>query len=88
MVTDIILADSQNCGILAQKENVSFEEFSDPWRDIRVTKARERYGFGILEQGKSIVVAKNIVIDRNYVFENVNTRSLSAINPLSTTVTL
>ncbi len=86
MVTDIILADSQNCGILAQKENVSFEEFSDPWRDIRVTKARERYGFGILEQGKSIVVAKNIVIDRNYVFENVNSRTLSTINPATTTV--
>lgn len=88
LVTDIILADSQNCGILAQKENVSFEEFSDPWRDIRITKARERYGFGILEQGKSIVVAKNVVVDRNYVFDNVNQQTLVPLTHGTKLVTL
>lgn len=79
-LTDVYLIDSSACGVLVQKELPTIEEFSDPWKDIRVTKARERYGFGILEQGKGIAIAKNIVIDRNYVFENVNSRTLTAIN--------
>lgn len=79
-LTDIYLVDSSACGVLVQKELPTIEEFNDPWKDIRVTKVRERYGFGILEQGKGIAIAKNIVIDRNYNFENVNSRTLSAID--------
>lgn len=85
-VTDIYLIDSQNCGVLGQKELPTVSEFTDPWRDIQVTKVHEKFGFAILEQGKSIAIAKNIVVGKNYVFENVNSRTLSTLNPATNTV--
>lgn len=85
--TDIYMADSSSCGVLVQKELPTMEEFNDPWKDIRVAKARERYGFGILEQGKAIAVAKNIVVGRNYVFDNVNSQTLIDLDATTATTT-
>jgi hypothetical protein len=41
---------------------------------------REAYGFAILEQGKAIAKASNVVIARNYNFENANSQTLSTLN--------
>ena len=87
-VTDIYLIDSQNCGVLGQKELPTVSEFTDPWRDIQVTKVHEKFGFAILEQGKSIAIAKNIVIGKNYVFENSNSVTLKELNSSAARVTL
>jgi len=81
--TSIIMADSQNTGLLVMRDPVSTEEYDDPARDIRALKIRERYGFGLLEQGKSVAVANNIVIDRNYTFENTNPQSLTVLHTAS-----
>lgn len=77
--TSIIMTDSSNCGLLVTKQGVQTAEFTDPLRDIRALKVNERYGFGLLEQGKSVAVANNISIVRNYVFENVNSVTLSEV---------
>ena len=82
--TSVIMADSSNCGILALRDPVSMEEFADPARDIRSMKIRERYGMNVVEQGKSIAIAKNVVIDRNYVFENTNMQTLEVISQSTT----
>lgn len=71
-VTDIIMADSQNAGLLMTKEGVSMDEWKDPETDIRSMKIKERWGMALLAQGKGVSVAKNIVIKDNYVFDNVN----------------
>jgi len=70
--TTVILADSSRAGVIVIKNEVQTEEFDDPARDIRNLKINERYGFGLMEQGKGLVVARNIVVARNYNFENRN----------------
>jgi len=75
--TDIIMADSNRAGILITKEGVSLDQWNDPERDIRAMKIKERWGMALFEQGKGVAVARNITIDRNYVFENVNQVTLS-----------
>ena len=71
-VTDLIMADSQNAGLLMTKEGVSMDEWNDPERDIRAMKIKERWGMALLAQGKGVAVAKNMVIKDNHVFENYN----------------
>jgi len=82
--TSVILLDSSSTGVLVTRDPVETEEFDDPARDIRALKIRERYGFGLHEQGKSVAVARNILIDRNYNFENANNQVLTVINQAST----
>ncbi|MBD3418431.1 hypothetical protein GF412_05640 [Candidatus Micrarchaeota archaeon] len=77
--TSIVMTDSSNCGLLITKQGVENSEFTDPMRDIRALKVNERYGFGLLEQGKSVAVADNISIVRNYNFENVNNVTLDEL---------
>lgn len=71
-LTDIYILDDTETGVIVQKDDVSTEEFNDPLRDIRSMKIRERYGLGLLAQGKAVVVARNIAIGLNYEFKNVN----------------
>jgi len=71
--TNIIMADSNELGIIVIDEDVMTEEFDDPQRDIRTVKFRERYGLGILNEGKAIAVAKNINVSRAYDFEDLLT---------------
>jgi hypothetical protein len=69
--TDIIMADTNELGIIVIDEDVTNEEWDDPNRDIRTIKFRERYGLGILNEGKAISVAKNISITKAYDLEDV-----------------
>jgi hypothetical protein len=68
--TDIIMADTNELGILVVDEEVTNEEWDDPNRDIRSIKFRERYGLGILNEGKAVAVAKNISISKAYDLED------------------
>jgi len=79
-VTDIIMADSQNAGVLMTKEGVSMDEWSDPERDMRAMKIKERWGMALLSQGKGVAVARNIAIKDNYVFDNVNSVKLDELD--------
>lgn len=75
--TDVIMADSYNCGLLGTDGNgVTLENFDDPSRDIMMLKVRETYGHAMLYQGRAVGVARNIVITKNYVFQNMNSASL------------
>lgn len=78
-VTNVIMVDSSNCGIIGQSEPVRTDRWTDPERDIENIKIREAYGFAILEQGKAIAKASNIAVSRNYNFDNVNSQDLSAL---------
>ena len=69
--TNIIMADTNELGILVVDEEVTNEEWDDPNRDIRSIKFRERYGLGILNEGKAIAVAKNVNISKAYDLENL-----------------
>lgn len=83
--TDIIMADTNELGIIVIDEDVTNEEWDDPNRDIRTIKFRERYGLGILNEGKGIAIAKNVSITKAYDLEdllrwNANTSALPTIN--------
>lgn len=85
-VTDIIMADSQNSGILMTKEGVSMDEWNDPERDVRAMKIKERWGMALLSQGKGVAVARSVAIKDNYVFDNVNQVSLEETESGSATI--
>ena len=76
--TNLIFADSTKAGLILQKENPSMHEWEDIEREINFVKVREKYGIALKEQGRGIAIAKNIVIDRTYAFDNVNSVSLTA----------
>lgn len=63
---DFYLIDSNNIGVMLVKDEVSTEQFDDPTRDIQTLKLRERYGFGILNGGLALAVAKNIRFAKTY----------------------
>ena len=83
--TNIIFADSKNCGIILQKDNPSMEEWDDIEREVHFLKVKEKYGLAMCNQGRNVAVLKNIVIDRTYAFENMNSVTLT---PLTTNTAL
>lgn len=79
-ISNIIMVDSSNCGLLGQSMTVTMDRWTDPERDIENIKLKEMWGLALLEQGKGIAVARNISSDRNYGFQNVNQQNLSVID--------
>jgi len=71
--TSIIMADRSELGVLCIDEDITTEEFEDPLRDLKKIKLRERYGLGILNEGKAIAVAKNIKLTRAFDLDDVIT---------------
>lgn len=82
--TNVIMVDSNNCGVIGQSEPVRTDRWVDPERDITNIKLRESYGMAVLEQGKAIAKASNVSIARNYNFENSNSVTLSNLVPSGT----
>lgn len=75
---DMYVVDKNNIGVLLVKEDLSTEQFDEPARDIRNVKIKERYGIGILNEGRAIAVAKNISMAKSY---NEPTRVLNITQP-------
>jgi len=77
--TNVIMVDSDACGVIGQSMPVTTDQWTDPERDIQNIKLREAYGMTLLEQGKGVAIARNIAIARNYNFENYHSVTLSTI---------
>ena len=77
---NIILADSRKAGILLEREEPTMEKWSDIEKEIEYMKVRTRFGVAFQEQGRAIAIAKNVVIDRTYGFDNVNSVTLTPIS--------
>lgn len=63
---DMYCVDRNNIGVILVRTPVRTEEFDEPARDIKNIKLVERYGIGILYQGRAIAVAKNISMETSY----------------------
>lgn len=63
---DMYCLDRTEVGVIVQKEGLSTENWTDPERDIRNLKCKERYGVGILNNGRAITVAKGIAVAPSY----------------------
>lgn len=63
---DMYAVDRNEVGILLVKDEMTTEQFDNPLRDIISLKVKERYGIGVLNEGKAIAVAKNITFAKSY----------------------
>jgi len=67
-VTDMILCDSSQLGVLVVDEEVQTDQWNDPARDIMKIKLRERYGLGSLNNGKGTGIIKGVYLGQSYDF--------------------
>lgn len=63
---DMYCIDRREVGCIVQKEGLSTENWTDPERDIRNLKCKERYGVGVYNDGLAITVASNIAVAPSY----------------------
>ncbi len=63
---DMYCIDRTEVGVIVQKEGLGTDNWNDPERDIRLLKVKERYGVGILNNGRAITVARNIAVAPTY----------------------
>lgn len=63
---DMYVVDRKNVGILLEKDPLSTEQFDDPMRDIQKIKVKERYGVGVLNQGKAVAASRNLAFEKSY----------------------
>lgn len=63
---DMYVLDRNNVGIMLVKDPLSTERFDNPRRDIQSIKVKERYGLGLLDEGRAVVSAKNISLAETY----------------------
>lgn len=63
---DMYVLDANEVGVIAQREGLTTDNWTDPERDIRLLKCKERYGVGIQDNGRGIVVARNIAVAPTY----------------------
>jgi hypothetical protein len=64
-VTDIIMFNSRNLGALILDERPHVKEWDEPQFGIQNIGIEESYGFGVLNEGQAIAVAKNIRVRAN-----------------------
>lgn len=63
---DMYCLDRSEVGVIVQKEGLTTENWTDPEKDIRNLKCKERYGIGILNNGLAVTVAKGIAVAPSY----------------------
>jgi len=83
-VTDIIIADSSRAGIIGVTQDPNVRNWSNEEKLSRFWEVSEEYGTGIMDQGKGIIVMKDMVVDREYSFDNVNSVTLKKLNRTGT----
>jgi len=66
-LTSIILFNSSNLGALIVDEEPHVNSWNEPQYNIRNIGIEESYGFGILNEGQAIAVAKNVAIKPNQI---------------------
>ena len=64
--SDIYLVDRNEIGSELRKDDLSTDEFTDPTRDLRALKMKERYDIVTFGEGEGITVARNVSLTRNY----------------------
>ena len=81
---DMYCIDRSNVGVIAEREALSTDNWTDPERDMRLLKCKERYGVGILDNGRGITVARNLAVAPTYPVPptvTINTDLGTAVNP-------
>jgi hypothetical protein len=64
-VTDVLMFNSRNLGALIVDEDPHIKSWEDPRLGMTDMSIEETYGFGIINEGQAIAVAKNVKIRPN-----------------------
>jgi len=67
-VTDMVLCNTNELGVLVVEEEVMTETWDDPARDILKTKLRERYGLGTVNNGQGTGLIKGVFLGKTVDF--------------------
>jgi hypothetical protein len=63
--TDILMFNSRNLGALIVDKKPEVKSWDEPQYDIQNIAIEESYGFGVLNEGQAIAVAKNVKVRAN-----------------------
>ena len=63
---DMYILDRSEVGVIVQREGLSTDNWTNPETDVRLLKAKERYGIGLLNNGQAINVIKGIAVAPSY----------------------
>jgi hypothetical protein len=63
--TDTIMFNSRNLGALIVDEKPHVKSWDEPQYSIHNLGIEESYGFGVLNEGQAIAVAKNVKVRQN-----------------------
>ena len=63
---DVYAVDRNNIGVMLVRDDLKTDSWDEKARGLQNIKMIERYGIGILNEGKGIAVAKNISMDKSY----------------------
>ena len=66
--TSIIMLDSTATAVLNQKVPLTVDTWEEVQREIRAVRVKETYSIDVIDQGKGIVVAKNIPLVPNELY--------------------
>lgn len=77
--TDILLCNDSELGLMIVDEELTSDEWTDPARDIRKVKMRERYGVAMVNDGLGIGTLKSIKVGRSFDFANKYELSLTGL---------
>lgn len=64
--TDVMVLDRNSSVVVLQKEPMMMESYEDFTRECTKTKFREKYGIGVMNNGRSIALIKNVRLEQNY----------------------
>lgn len=87
-LTDMFLLDSANVGFMLVDEELTQVEWRDENVDVVKVKLRERYGYGVANEGQSVGVFKNVKIGRNYWDGTIKTVSNDVASEIPSTTAL
>ena len=66
-ITDIIMFDSNELGILAVEHDLQVSDWTDPKNDIYSVKLQERYALALAGGGQGVSVAKDVKMAKNEI---------------------
>jgi hypothetical protein len=81
--TDIMMFNSRNLGALIVDKKPEVKSWDEPQYDIQNIAIEESYGFGVLNEGQAIAVARNIKVRANEMVPQA--RLIISIGPTTLT---
>lgn len=64
--TNILLCDTSELGVMTVAQDIKTVEWDDPEREIKQLAMNEKYAINVLNEGRGVRQAKNVILTRSY----------------------